>query len=372
MNLPGHAVRGQVLTLLCLLAQVHPCGGQAISVDPVPVRRLEGSARDGTPIFGIVAAATRLRDGTIVVADRSASALKFFDAQGRIVATAGRSGEGPGEFQLLEWVKQCVQDSLFAYDGMRRSISVFGASGDFARQFQAPGLPAQAGCARDGTLGLMRRVQEQPREGATRRPLRWSLSVTDARGGAAREIGDVQVGEMALVGRTWFFPPGSPLPRIGLTPGRLFVCPADSGGLRAYGLTDGGSRSVPLLVPERRPTRVDLERATDALVAYLPPGAPRDTMRQRLLRLPAPERLPACSKVLTDPEDNVWVVLSLPGDSVTVLRVFDPHDRVVNDVSVPAALNVHEVGADYLLASGETPDGEPWVRMYRVRRSPAR
>jgi hypothetical protein len=36
------------------------------------------------------------------------------------------------------------------------------------------------------------------------------------------------------------------------------------------------------------------------------------------------------------------------------------------------ALSVREIGSDYLLASGETPEGEPWVRMYRVRRSPAR
>jgi len=93
---------------------------------------------------------------------------------------------------------------------------------------------------------------------------------------------------------------------------------------------------------------------------------------ERLLRLPAPARLPVCSNILTDPDDNVWVVLSFPGDSVTTLRVFGRDDRVLGDVSIPAALEIHEIGSDYLLASGESADGEPWVRMYRVRRAAAR
>ncbi|MCX6027426.1 MAG: hypothetical protein NTY23_14415 [Chloroflexi bacterium] len=79
-----------------------------------------------------------------------------------------------------------------------------------------------------------------------------------------------------------------------------------------------------------------------------------------------------CSNILTDPDDNLWVVLSVLGDSVTTLRVFGPDDRVLGDVSIPAPLDIHEIGSDYLLASGESADGEPWVRMYRVRRTPAR
>jgi hypothetical protein len=66
------------------------------------------------------------------------------------------------------------------------------------------------------------------------------------------------------------------------------------------------------------------------------------------------------------------VVLSVLGDSVTTLRVFGRDDRVLGDVSIPAALEIHEIGSDYLLASGETPEGEPWVRMYRVRRTATR
>lgn len=73
-----------------------------------------------------------------------------------------------------------------------------------------------------------------------------------------------------------------------------------------------------------------------------------------------------------DPDGNVWVVLSLLGDSATTLRVFARDGRVVGDVAIPAELDVLEIGSDYLLASGEDAEGEAWVRMHRVRRTRAR
>ena len=42
--------------------------------------------------------ATKLSDGRIVVADRSTSELRVFDAAGTYLATWGGLGEGPGEF----------------------------------------------------------------------------------------------------------------------------------------------------------------------------------------------------------------------------------------------------------------------------------
>jgi len=370
----GHVVRVCGLASIWLVGSARPCTGQLFSVDPQPVRTIEGTTREGVPVFGVVIGATRLRDGTIVVADRSANALKFFAGSGEPAMTVGREGEGPGEFELLAGVAQCLQDSLFAFDASHR-ISVFSTSGRFVRRFAVPGSPGSGPvvCSRAGTLGLaQRRVGAQPSEGGTRLPLTWSLLVADAGGHVTQEYGEVQVGEVAVsAGHSPLPLLGGSLPRIAVTRRRLVLCPIDPGAIGAYSLAGGRLPPIPLRASPRAPSRQDLERAADELVARLP-RAVRETMRQRLLRVPPPAHLPPCSDILADPDDNVWVVLSFPGDSVTTLRVFGPDDRMLGDVSIPAALHIREIGSDYLLASGETPEGEPWVRMYRLRRSRAR
>ena len=355
-----------------LLAAATPAQSQSIAVDPQPVRTLAGATRDGAPVFGVVAGATRLRDGTIVIGDQSANALKFFDGQGRLTATVGRQGEGPGEFRMLGWVKPCRPDSLFVFDVFPRRISVFSASGHFVRQFQVPAMPAQVACSREGVFAALSGQATQPPEGVDRWHATAPLLIVDAMGVVTHQLGSVPAYEIAQVGRGWFPPPGGSHASIAVTRRRVLVCPLDSGAVGAFSLAGARLGSIPLRVPPHPPSRGDLERATDALLAYMPAGDVRDTMRQRLLRLPPPANALPCNDILTDPADNLWVVLSAPGDSVTTLRVFGPDDRVLGDVSVPAALEVYEIGSDYLLASGETPEGEPWVRMYRVRRSPAR
>jgi hypothetical protein len=298
--------------------------------------------------------------------------MKFFDRQGRLTATVGRQGEGPGEFQALGAVHQCVQDSLFAIEGLSGSISVFSASGQFARKFQLAGLPYLITCSRHGTLAFLYRRMERPRPGVTRLHDTGALSITDVHDANTRELGEVSLMEWAEVGRGWLPPPGSGTASLAVTRRRVVACPMDSSALVAYSLTGARLSSVPLRVPRRAPTRRELERSADETVMRMPTSAMRDRARQLLLNLAPPQYLPPCNGLFSDPDDNVWVVLSFPGDSVTTLRAFGPNDRVLGDVSVPAALNVHEIGSDYLLASGETPEGEPWVRMYRVRRTPAR
>ena len=55
----------------------------------------------------VVEGAIRLSDGTVVVGDRGAAAVKYFDGSGRLVRTSGRQGQGPGEFQYLAWLQPC-------------------------------------------------------------------------------------------------------------------------------------------------------------------------------------------------------------------------------------------------------------------------
>jgi len=342
---------------------------QSFAVDPQPIQVVEGSAPDGTPNFGLVAGATRLADGTVVVGDQSSSSLKFFDSQGRLVQSVGRPGSGPGEFGILRTVTQCAPDSLFASDGAH-GVSVFSASGAFVRQFPLPQYAALAACSREATLAVLKIAEvEQPRAGVEVWRMRAPLVLADRRGAMTHDLGSVSLFDIHTSGNGWLPRPGGPQATFAVGHERVVVCPTDEGSVGTYSLEGKPLRPFPLDVPLRAPSQTFVERFPDRFLAGLP-MALRARFRERFLQIPPAEHLPPCSKILMDPDDNVWVVLSVLGDSVTRLRIFGPDDRVLGDVTVPAELDVLEIGSDYLLGSGENAEGEPWVRVYRVRRTP--
>jgi len=341
--------------------------GQSFVVDSQPILSLEGTAADGTVLFGAVAGATRLPDGTLVIADRSGNALKLFDAEGRLTRTIGRPGQGPGEFSQVAAVRQCLGDSLFAWDYGVQELEVFSSSGSFARQVRLTEAPVLVACSRHGVLAFIKTPdQPQPPQGAEVFRLSADLLLADARGAGTHGLGSVSLAELT---RSFLPRPGGLIARFAVGRERLYVCPTDSGTLGVYDIASGTPRSIPLAVNPRAPTRRQIEHAVEDQLIYVPAGALRDRFRERFLRVPPPESLQPCSNVLVDPDDNVWVVLSFPGDTATTLRVFGPDDRMLGDVTVPEELNVLEIGSDYLLASGESPAGEPWVRVYAVRRT---
>ncbi|MCU0635615.1 MAG: hypothetical protein MUE41_12140, partial [Gemmatimonadaceae bacterium] len=83
----------------------------------------------------VVLGAARWRDGSLVVGDRGAFALKWFRPDGKLRQAFGREGAGPGEVRYLKDLLRCG-DTLFVEDidnGHR--ISAFAADARFVRHF---------------------------------------------------------------------------------------------------------------------------------------------------------------------------------------------------------------------------------------------
>ena len=91
-----------------------PGDGWTVEAEPL----VEIGSVSGAPEyqFADVVAVVRLSNGDIVVADRGASELRSFDNEGVFIWSAGREGEGPGEFRSLEFLGAKAGDSLVAYD----------------------------------------------------------------------------------------------------------------------------------------------------------------------------------------------------------------------------------------------------------------
>ena len=72
-------------------------------------------------------------DGNLYVVDGEANHIVKIDADGRLVMTIGRPGEGPGEFKWLYDVLVWPDGSFAAIDGGHQAFHLFDAGGNFQR-----------------------------------------------------------------------------------------------------------------------------------------------------------------------------------------------------------------------------------------------
>ncbi|MDE2751658.1 MAG: 6-bladed beta-propeller [Gemmatimonadota bacterium] len=95
-------------------------------------RAIFGQSDDwpGGMFAGIVDVA-RAPDGTIVVAESQFSSVSFFSADGTLIATEGRQGEGPGEFSRISTLLADPEGGFFVFDRGHQRVSEYTLTGDF-------------------------------------------------------------------------------------------------------------------------------------------------------------------------------------------------------------------------------------------------
>ena len=89
-----------------------------------------------------VAAAYRMQDGRIVVANGGIAEFRFFDASGVFLSAAGGKGNGPGELRVLFELTRLEGDTLVAVDPILGRLDWFSGAGDFIKRtrFELRGL----------------------------------------------------------------------------------------------------------------------------------------------------------------------------------------------------------------------------------------
>lgn len=345
----------------CLWAQ------SGVAVDPRPAVVIRGSSPSGDLRVSRPTGATRLANGDIVIADGTGPAIWFFDAEGRPLRSVGRSGRGPGEFGIISWLRQCGPDSVFAYDLTLQRLSVLGRDGRIVRQLRMPVVPSILACSPGGVLAVLPRYRvDSPPAGPPRR-VRVPLSLVNSQGRVLRTIGGVQSLEVAWV-NAWLPRPLGRRTSLALFGDRLYVGTGDSAAIEVFGLDGRRLPTIVLRLPSRSPQRRHLERAIEATSVFLATPLHRRLLRDALMGIPVPDRLPPYSAILADPIGTLWVVTSFPGDSVTRLLEFDSRGQPLGEALIPVELSVFEIGRDYVLGAYEDSEGEPAVALYRLRR----
>ena len=329
-----------------------------------------------------VTGAVRLGDGTLVIANGGSRELYRYDSEGRFLGAFGKIGDGPGEFRALTWIGRALGDSILAWDRGASRITVFSAAGVYARDYR-PTLTANPMTLEgQGVVGRGRIllttgasfISADGTAGVQRQPI--TAWIIDSSGAELRAIGP-------FAGRAVFLGPGRqantitrlPVPLGASTlftagPERVHVVDTDAFEIRTYGIDGRLARIV------RRPHTAiplqpsDVAAAIEAELVGLPPSEEiRAGMRAGLERIPPPALLPAVRSLRSDSEGNVWVQAGYrPTATESAWSVFDSTGRWLGDIAMPAAQQILEIGADYLIASDRDDLDVERVRVLRLRK----
>jgi hypothetical protein len=330
----------------------------------VAIGVIEGEA--AYELFRVVGA-VQLSDGRIVVAVGGAHELRFFDAEGRHLASVGREGSGPGEFTGMGMLHRLPGDSLLAYDFMQRRVSIVAPNAQHVRDRNLltggqPVLPVVIGYLGDDAY--LARISSRPFGPPTDLPLgemrdsvillriaddgaTWDTVLTVP--GQVLHVQNVEFG-----GRSVRLPMPAhyaPTTAVDLTGDRLTVGHATSYEVKEYGL-DGTLRRILRKQQARLPvTSADVDSALARLRAQIGEANLPSGFVDAQMSRPVADSMPAyLSNFRRDPDGNLWIEeFRRPGDDVPRWSVFDPAGRLLGIVTGPAGVRLADVGRDYVL-----------------------
>jgi hypothetical protein len=348
---------------------------EAWSVDSVPILDLTATSVGVAHEFFRVTHATRLDDGTIVVADRGSGEIRAFSPSGQWQWTAGRPGNGPGEFNRLSHVVQFHRDSLMAYDYWLGRVTILTPGGRVAR--------VMAPFSQELRLRSVFPLSDSLLAGVVY-PLEYLAGTTEGLYRVPQHLVRLTATDGALVDTVTGFPGfegymfhgGDMAPLFGkaghvaVGQGKMVVGTSDAMEYRVYSLSGQLERIVRVPDYDLVLSIVEL-RAERA--ARLPDGmkAP-PSYRDGVMALPDQNTRPAYADLLADSEGCVWAAEFLgaaEADEPTDWEVFSKQGEWLGTVRLPARFRVYEIGSDYVLGRWLSALDVEHVQMLGLRRT---
>lgn len=354
-------------------------GGWRLSDQPA----LQIGVAEGDSVYQMdrVRTALQLGDGRIVVANGGSQQIRWYDAKGRHVASAGHEGGGPGEFRGLTALRRLPGDSVLAYDMMAFRLSWFDPGGRFVRStpLQPVGQVPPRFVDRfvDGSLLLsssVRTMGNSTASGTRRDTLLWLRAGAD---GVPVDSLPVTAGAESSF---QFVMDGGQIQSMNIMtlPFMRNVHTAASGDRYWQGTTD--AYEIVLRRADGTPERI-VRRAMEPVPVR---GAYLDSLRRvqvaehgpeagkSLDLVQVPEHLPAFERLLVDDDGNLWVQrMPWPGAVPPAWDVFSAQGQMLGTVTMPAGFRATQIGADFVLGVWTDDDGVEYVRTYGLTKEGA-
>jgi hypothetical protein len=340
---------------------------------------------DGDPNYQLfnVAGATRMSDGRVLVLNSGNSSVVAYDQRGRFLFSAGRKGQGPGEFEAPTWLGRTAGDTVVVWDERLKRLSFFTAAGAFSRSVQAANangmFPKAVGLFGDHTLALdpgpniMAMMQGE--RGIRRDSVTLHrLGPDGSRAGSlARYAGnEVHVADRAT-GFAWNDPPFARQSFAVVMGDRLYVGDSGSGEITLY--SREGTRETVLRSPHVawRVRPEDVEKYKAAQLAMIEEPERKREMETTLEESPVPEFAPAFGALLVDADQNIWVqAYPRPSEESVRWAVIGQDGITRASVEIQRAVKVLEIGRDYVLGLRRDDLGVEKIEMYALHRESGR
>ena len=356
----------------------------AWSVGAEPV--LEIGIADGAFEYQLagVSDAARFADGRVAVANGGSGEIRIYGADGRWLASLGRPGGGPGEFQVLGGVLVLPGDSVLGFDGAARRLTLFTPAGTLASTIpiEPPLMAPRSDVSQldDGSLVWVSSGADAEARpvGTVYRPrsqllrYRRADAVLDTIGTfpghevAIARIGDAVVPGVPLLGRRIVHTTHGARVYVGLQERFEIGVYAPDGALRQVIRAPADDLAVtPSLVEDFRRRILERARGEDPMMV--------PALESYLKAAPAAPGRPAHGSLHVDAAGNLWVAednpLPIGGSEPTRYTVFDGQGRMLGPVTLPERFRLFEIGGDYVLGAWQDELDVEYVRVYPLRRA---
>jgi hypothetical protein len=367
---------------------------RAWRVDPRPTLVIgdpnAATAGDSLYEFNRIMGVVRLGDGRWAVGVQGSQVIRFYDASGKLVKSAGRAGQGPGEFRQIMLLTTTRGDTLFVTD--LDEVEYFTGRGEFIaqgasrRSVQGRFIWPGAVFSDRSYAGFDWNDRTIPPPGRAVRSL--PLFRVSADGARIDTVAVLPAREGVFDGRQRF---GAEVQfaAAGLLAGdgeRIFYSFPVKPEIAELGRDGRFTRVIRLNVPPVPVTSADHDAHRTWFLA-LPgedgrPASPAFQARkeQMMKEVVYSERFPAYGLLLGDRVGNLWARrydmrerFYTPGPSSTRTiaaptkwDVIDPRGRWLCTVELPARFTPLEVGNDYVAGVARDTDDVETVRVYRL------
>lgn len=351
-------------------AWANGAGWKLAATPSVDIGVVEGDPHD---LFSRVSSGAFLPGGGFVVADQSRT-LRSYSPTGVFQWSAGRSGDGPGEFKGIPSVQRSSTDSLVAFDMSLQRVSIFTTDGEFVRSIRlhSSGMGTAALALPDGgyvvtTSGFSGLLPYPPPSGITR-----EKDPAVHYGPTGDSLGTIGV----FPGMEWFSASrsiGPPLfahfTHFALRDSSLLVGTGDDMSVSAYGL-DGKLEEI-IRVPgvDLKITDAEVQSMKKVFLDRTPTPEARKREQARLDAMPIPERRPAYSHLEVDRQGDLWVSgYTFTGFHDRSWSVFAPDGRFLGKIPFPGALRVLDIDSTSVLGVWSDSLGVEHVRVYGIEK----
>lgn len=335
-----------------------------------------GLGTEEDPPFTEVGGAVLTADGFVVGNQHNPPEVRFYDPLGVLYHTAGREGQGPGEYRQVLKVWPLLNGQILVADPFAQRLTRLGRDGTTENMVAMRSERGQRG------IGPLLPFEAFGDGSVIALPNRTILPGTTGSGWTRLPF--VRIGaDGAIMDTLGTFPvvqyaPTADGRSLSLVFGKVFAM-TTAGDRMFHGTgeryeieersSDGSLIRTFGRNHEPRPVTREMVEAlkADQLLEAGDDANRRAGVEQRFRNAAVADTLPAYRDILVDRNDHVWILdYPAPGDTARSWSVFDSERRYLGSITTPLELRLVDVEDDRALGIWTDPFGVQTVRIYRV------